>query len=165
MNKRVIKSALLMGIPFGVCMGLFTSWQGGYKTGIIGGIFCGLFFGIAMSIFAEVQRRKMKSKTGLFENEAIVFEGPANHFLKMEGRGGWLTLTPTRLSFRSHGKNIQNAPLDISLSEIGSVTVSRTAGFIPNGLRIIKKDGVTESFVVPGRKEWVKLIIKIANNE
>lgn len=100
----------------------------------------------------------MESRDATFEGEAALFQGPANHFLKVEGRGGWLTLTKTRLAFRSHGKNIQNQPMDIAISNILKAKPTMTAEFIANGLRITKKDGEKESFVVSHRKEWAKRI-------
>jgi hypothetical protein len=122
------------------------------------GVVSGVFFGLAMSAFVEFQRKQMESKAGLFEGEAVLFQGPANHFMKAEGRGGWLTLTATRLAFRSHGKNIQNAPLDIDLDEIRSVAPCRTALIIPNGLKVVRRDGVTDSFVVSAHREWARVI-------
>lgn len=102
----------------------------------------------------------MESKDDSFEGEDVLLQGPANHFLKKEGRGGWLTLTQSRLAFRSHGKNIQNAPLDVFLEDIDSVSKSSTLGIIPNGLRVVTLAGKVESFVVSNRKHWVNLIEK-----
>lgn len=158
MSQRLIKNVIVTGVPFGLFIGIFFSWSYGNYFGVIGGIGCGIFFGISMSLFAESQRRKMISENESFEGEAVLFQGPANHFMKAEGKGGWLTLIDTRLAFRSHGKNIQNKPIDIAISEIVEVKPNLMAGLIPNGLRIYKKDGDKESFVVSNRKDWATKI-------
>lgn len=152
------KTIVLAGVPFGIGMGLYFNWHFGFSFGLLGGLFCGIFFGILTNIFTEIQTKKMQSQTGVFEDEAIIFQGGANHFKGRESRGGWLTLTSTRLAFRSHGINFQNTPLDIPLTEIESADPALTFRFIPNGLRIKRKNGVVESFVVYHRKTWTKLI-------
>ena len=88
----------------------------------------------------------------------------ANHFRKKEGRGGWLTLTHTCLAFRTHGMNIQNTPLDISLQDVDSVAPSLTLGLIPNGLKFTI-NGMIESFVVSNRRKWVEQIEELRPNQ
>jgi hypothetical protein len=158
MVLRFIKSTLMTGVPFGLALGAFFAVVSDAITGLRAGLASGLLFGLIVSAFVEAQRRKMESGSGLFENEAVIFQGPANHFMKGEGRGGWLTLTPTRLAFRSHGKNIQNDPVDIRLNEIASVAACRTAGIIPNGLKVVRNDGASDRFVITTRKNWVRAI-------
>jgi hypothetical protein len=163
MGLRFVRYTLLAGAPFGLMMGaifaaaLFAAGSDA-RIGIWLGVASGLLFGLILAAFAETQRRRMESRSGLFEGEAIVLQGPGNHFLRGEGRGGWLTLTPTRLAFRSHGKNLQNAPVDIQLSEVASAAAYRTAGLIPNGLKVARKDGTSERFVVSARRDWVRTI-------
>jgi hypothetical protein len=158
MIQRLLKTALFTGVPFGLFMGLFLALSYGSKVGVPMGFACGLFFGLFVALFTETQRKKMQSKDGTLDGEAILFQGPANHFQNGEGRGGWLTLTLTRLVFRSHGMNIQNQPLNIEVGEILEVIPTLTVGFIPNGLRITLKNGRQESFVVQNRKKWSKVI-------
>ncbi len=88
----------------------------------------------------------------------MIFEGPANHFLSGEGRGGWLTLTSTRLVFRSHGNNLQNGTLHLGLDQMLSVTPRRTILFIPYRLRVHRTDGGNETFVVQDGMDWAKRI-------
>lgn len=159
MIKRLIESAALKGIPFGLLWGLFVASHEGssFAFAFQAGVAAGVFFGLAMAIFEESQRKKMESKNGIFEREEIVYQGPANHRL----RGGWLTLTPSRLSFRSHGKNFQNQPLDLGIGTIADAIPIRTAGIIPNGLLVITNKGEQHSFVVSNRMVWTTLIKKI----
>lgn len=163
-----VKIAFLTGIPFGLFFGLFMGlffgwrlglrWQFGLSLGLAGGLCAGILFGISMAAFARIQSKKMKSTDERLEGETILMQGPANHFLRGEGRGGWLTLTPSRLIFCSHGHNIQNSPLDIPLAEIREATPSLTMRIIPNGLRVNTKNGHRESFVVSNRKDWARRI-------
>lgn len=157
-TARFIKNAFLTGMPYGLFMGLVFSWLFGLPLGLALGLCAGIFFGISMAAFARIQSKKMKSTDERLEGETILMQGPANHFLRGEGRGGWLTLTPSRLIFRSHGHNIQNSPLDIPLAEIREATPSLTLRIIPNGLRVNTKNGHRESFVVSNRKDWARRI-------
>jgi hypothetical protein len=102
---------------------------------------------------------KLKSHGGVFEGETVLHEGPANHFLHFEGRGGWLVLTAKRLAFRSHGMNLQNQPLDIPLCAIRSARATLTWGLIPNGLTVLKIDGGRERFVLSSRRVWESKIM------
>lgn len=44
--------SLATGVPFGLCMGIFTAWQGGSAVGaVVGGVFAGTFFGFFMGRF------------------------------------------------------------------------------------------------------------------
>jgi hypothetical protein len=155
---RLIKNALLAGIPFGLLMGLLFAFMAGIYIGIFLGVVCGLLFGLAIAIFLELMRKNLGSKESHFEGEKIIHQGAANHFQGIEGRGGWLILTSNRLIFKSHGMNIQNQALSLEMQNIANVSAVKTAGIIPNGLLINKKDGSKEQFVVSGRQEWVKYI-------
>ena len=156
--RRLVKNSILYGLPFGIFMGLYFHWFYGPGSGIFGGVFSGILFGVAMAVFAGLQRKRMQSIEATFEGETLICQGPANHFRKAEGRGGWLYLTSTRLAFRSHGKNIQNQPVDIDTREILEVRPTRLLGFIPTGLSVFRKTGGKESFVVSKRKEWNRQI-------
>lgn len=147
-----------MGVPFGLLMGLGFAWRYGPWLGTVAGLACGASFGLAMAAFVERQRQRLHSVNAQFEGEPVVQEGPANHFLRGEGRGGWLTLTPSRLVFISHGKNLQNASLNLGLDQIASAAPALTAGVIPNGLRVHLNNGERESFVVSERKVWAQRI-------
>ena len=165
MLERLATTAVMVGVPFGLFMGLFFGWQHGARVGLSAGAVSGFLFGPALAVFAEMQRRKLRPLDDMFEGEPVLYQGPANHFHRAEARGGWLTLTATRLAFRSHGKNIQNHPLDIDLKSIASASPSRTAGCIPNGLLIRTHGGEKESFVVARRKVWADMIQRTAKAE
>lgn len=149
---------LVAGVPFGIVMGLFFSVIVGIQAAFLLGLVSAVCFGGAMATFLETQRDRMESKDGLFEGETVIYQGPANHFLNKESRGGWLTLTESRLCFRSHGSNMQNQPVNIEIKTISGVQPKLTLGIIPNGLRVNLKTGQSEYFIVFNRSNWIKLI-------
>jgi hypothetical protein len=145
--------ALTTGLPFGVAMGLYLGTQRGPLVGLIFGGGAGLLFGVLLATFAEAQRRRMEIPGKELDGEKIIKQGPANHWLGAEARGGWLVLTERRLVFRSHGKNIQNAGAELRLADITAVEPSNTLGIVPNGLRVRHGDAV-EKFVLTERSDW-----------
>jgi hypothetical protein len=156
MNSSFLRGVVATGVPFG--MGIYFSFRYGIPRGALAGFASGIFFGLAMTLFAQKQRERMGAKGGVFEGEDVLHEGPANHFKRAEGRGGWLTLTANKLSFRSHGKSIQNQPVDINLSDILNLKLTRTLGIVPNGFCVTRMDGTADRFVVTGRSEWLRIV-------
>lgn len=157
-----LKTFFLIGTFFGVFMGLFYGYGFGLKTGIVYGIVLGIFFGAVMASFARFQSKKFQTERPLFTGENLIKEGPANHFLKFEGVGGWLYLTDKNLLFKSHPVNIQNHELLIPLSEIAETGKGRAFGIFPNRLQIKLKNEKVEKFVVDDVREWVKNIQELS---
>lgn len=90
--------------------------------------------------------------------ETIVRQGSANHFVGVEGVGGKLYLTTTRLYHQPHAANVQTQQASYPLSEIATAEKRNTFGIIPNGLLVTLKGGRQEKFVVAGRKKWITAI-------
>jgi|GEM_PF-510847 len=153
--RRVLRGIAFAGIPFGAAMAIPVFFFSGGMPALVGGVIAGGLFGVGITLFAEYQRRRMECRGGVFEGEAIVFQGPANHFRNREGRGGWLVLTKRRLAFRSHGSNFQNEPVDLAIEDVSGVSPERTLGLVPNGLRVDLHDGKREKFVVTDRRRWI----------
>lgn len=153
-----LRRVVAAGIPFGVGMGIYFSFRYGIPGGALAGIASGIFFGLAMTLFAEKQRVRMGAKDGVFDGHDVIHEGHANHFKRAEDRGGWLTLTADKLSFRSHGQNIQNQPVEINLADILNLKLTRSLGMIPNGFCVTSMDGTVNRFVVTGRSEWLRIV-------
>lgn len=158
MISRALKTLLITGVLFGGLMSPILILLYGAKVGTICAVASGIAFGIAIAVFSEWQRKRMEARGGEFEGEPVLFQGPANHFLNRESRGGFLTLTPTRLAFRSHGMNVQNSSFDLSLSEIEKVWPARSLGIVPNGLRVQSRGGAVEKYVVFANRDWVAKI-------
>jgi hypothetical protein len=157
-QNRFLRTALSAGVPFGVFMGGYYALQSGPVPGITGGALAGVLFGLGMAGIAEWQRKRMEVKGPDFEGSKVVFQGPANHRLGIEARGGWLILTESELVFRSHGKNLQNAMVRIPVGELTEATTYRSLGIVANGLRVGRTGGGHESFVVSERALWVERI-------
>ena len=86
--------------------------------------------------------------------------GPANHKKGLEYVGGSLLLTSKQLNFKSHNFNLQNHEEKFPLNEIRSIKRCNTLGVVPNGFSIKLVDGREEKFVVNGRDEWIRQIVK-----
>ena len=156
-GKRLLSTGVRSGVPFGVAMSLLFSINYGLPGGLIAGVAAGLLFGVALALFTEAQRKKLEV-TGDYQGEAILHQGPANHWRRGEARGGWLLLTPRRLVFRAHQANVQNEPIELAVADLRGSEPCRTLGVVPNGLRVHLTSGVQERFVVSERASWVAKI-------
>lgn len=150
-KSNVIAVGLFAGLGFGFFFGIF---MGGFSVGLPAGI----FFGLAMAMFLKFQYAKNKSLPEDIISEGILAHGPANHFLGMEGRGGWLFLTKSNLIFKPHGVNVQKAIFKIPLSDISSWGEHNHLGIIPNGIKVQKTNNVIERFVVASRNDWLEVL-------
>lgn len=163
--KTEIKSSIIAGIAFGVLYGLSTAYItarilniSATTAGISVGIASGIMFGVGIFLF--VTSKTVKEQTQIDTNgQSIIFSGPANHFMGIEGVGGKLYLFSDRLEFKSHNFNIQNHHLVISLKEIKEVSFYNPVWFIRTGMNITMINGKVERFVVPSRKLWQEKIL------
>jgi len=87
--------------------------------------------------------------------EPAVLEKMANLFRGVESVGGRMYLTAKGLYFSSHALNVQAGDSRIGFDEILNVEKCNTLGFLPNGLRVITKQGVTYQFVLWGRDDVI----------
>lgn len=153
---KFLRSTLTLGLPFAVAMTLLISILVGPGRALMIGPAAGLLFGVLLAAFVAAQRRRMEIPGGVLDGERILHQGPANHKEGIEMRGGWLVLTERALVFRSHGMNVQNAPLRVELSQIRVVAAVRTGGVVPNGLLVDLGGGRTVQFVVQERAAWLQ---------
>lgn len=100
----------------------------------------------------------------LYPGELLVKQGGANLQRGAEAVGGKLFLTDRRLVFRSHGMNIQNAGVDIPLTDVTGLAKAWTKMFgaiplVPNSIVMHTAAGIDFSFVVMGgRGTWISAI-------
>ncbi len=153
--KDHVKAGLVSGIAFGIFMAIFSVFTAGPASALLTGLIAGALFGLIIGVFGGVMSRKMAGKLPLLPGEEIIKEGPANHLVRGESVGGWLTVTNQRLHFTSHKINVQVHNLSLPLYEIAGAETSATAGIVPNGLLIKTASGQKERFVVNGRAAWV----------
>ena len=92
--------------------------------------------------------------------ERILYVGGANLFRGIEGVGGKLRITDTRILFEPHFFNIQKGNLEIPLKEILLIGKRNTMLLIPNGIYVQLKSGVVYRFVVNERERIIDLITK-----
>lgn len=154
---RFLKMTVFAGVPFGLFMGLYFTFQWGSFLGVGLGLAAGLPFGLLLAAFTAWQGSRFTREAPGLEGEQLLKQGPANHFRGGESVGGWLYLTDKRLLFRSHRFNVQNHELSIPLAEIVEVQTCSTAWVVPNGLRVVTVQ-VAERFVVEGRRSWLQEI-------
>ncbi len=154
--KTWIYSAFFFGLPMGV---LFSLQNNNWLIGIGGGLIAGVLFATLMCWFAARQIKRFSADRPDLDGEAILFEGPANHFKGAEGVGGYLWLTTGQLFFRSHRFNIQNHECRMPLSEIADAEATKTLGLVPNGLLVRLVSGTQERFVVHKNRDWTTRIL------
>jgi len=95
MNFRQLATTFVStGTPFGLFMALISAFQFGQSWGVMAGVVTGVLFESAITLFVLFMSNRMRVR-GDFENEPVLWQGPANHVLGIEARGGWLILTPT----------------------------------------------------------------------
>lgn len=157
--KYFAKRVFVSGVPYGIAMGIVFLFIAGWPVALLLAVGSGLVFGLAMATFTTFTRKKFALQPPAFENEEVIHDGPANHFLKREGVGGWLFLTSRRVLFISHSVNFQPHALSIELADISNALPVLTLGVIPNGLRILTRSGDDERFVVQDRKTWCNEIV------
>ncbi len=150
---KFFKDVARAGVPFGASMAVVFGAQFGPRAGVPLGLSSGLLFGLALSAFGAYQRTAFSRMVPDWDGERVLKQGPANHFVRWEGVGGWLYLTDKRLLFRSHKLNAQTHELSIPLAEIVEARPGATAWVVPNGLRVVTTTG-EERFVVQGRRLW-----------
>jgi hypothetical protein len=159
---QFLKTTLVIGFPFGILWGSYMRLEMGPGFGVGVAAVASLLFGVSMAGFqawvGSSKQRREQMNLELFPGEVIERQGPANHKLGAEYRGGWLFLTDNRLVFRPHVVNFQKEPVDLDRKAVIEVRPVATLGLVPNGLLVVSKDGREDRFVVSRRKAWVEAI-------
>jgi hypothetical protein len=155
-----IKSALVLGVPFGLLFGAAVQIPAFVMTGepfyfVSIALSTGLLFGVICSAIMSSTAVEKAVRIDLPDGETVQYSGGANHFLGAEARGGYLYLTNRNLIFQPHGFNIQTDGVSIALVDIAEVKPIWSLGIVPNGVGVTTRDGVMNKFVVYQRKEWV----------
>ena len=158
-----IKLALISGAAFGLAMGVFISVQSGrcdlgVELGLVAGLLFGPLMAGGMKMFITWLNTWLKVERPEFGSDSMLLEGPANHFKGIEGVGGYLWLTDTRVHFRSHSYNFQNHEWSSPLSSIHDVQATKTVGLFKNGLRLKTRAGEEHRFTVYDNQGWTEAI-------
>jgi energy-coupling factor transporter transmembrane protein EcfT len=155
-----IRNLILAGMLFGLLLGIFFGIRFGLRTALIAGPIAGLAFGLILYFFMTSSVVKRQTEIEHLDGMTIIRSAAANHFVNGEAIGGKLYLLPDKLQFQSHGFNIQNSKLILSIKEIKEVGFYNTLWLISNGLVVTTLSGQTEKFVVSKRQLWKDAIEK-----
>ena len=82
----------------------------------------------------------------------------ANLFRGIEAVGGKIHFSDNSLIFKSHELNIQKGKTEIKYKDIESISKRNTLGIVPNGIKIVLKNGVEHNFVVNNRKKIINFL-------
>ena len=100
----------------------------------------------------------LKTEIARVEAEEVFYRGSANLFRGIEGIGGRLLVTSTRLLFQPHAVNIQRQSLELPISAIKGASRRNTMGIVPNGMKVNTRDGLEYQFVVKNRDAIIECI-------
>ncbi|MCL2342227.1 MAG: hypothetical protein FWC53_04250 [Firmicutes bacterium] len=149
---------VLLGILFAILYGLVTM---DIYNAIVSGTVFAVFLAVFMGVLKRSQKKQfMKFKENLKENNEIIFGSAANYYTGKKVIGGWLILTKDKLFFKTYKNNIKIKEFAANLDSIDDIFKYSNLGVIPNGLRVVLKDGTTARFVVMDRRKWVKNLRK-----
>jgi hypothetical protein len=155
-TKQTIRNSIRAGLLFGLAAGLLYGLARGPVDGVIIGILTGCIFGLFLGVFSLLAIRKFRGmRAEMAQQVSIVYDGGANHFVGIEGVGGWLFLTDRELIFKSHKFNVNRHELVVPLSDIASVKTGKSLGLIANKLTVQTKLGSSEVFVVNDAPAWL----------
>ncbi|WP_231426228.1 hypothetical protein [Pedobacter sp. Leaf250] len=160
-RKTTVKALIIASIGFALLFGAFIAFTNGIWYALVAGPVTGILWGLMMYLF--INSKKVNEQTtleGIAESD-IIYSGGANYFKNAEAVGGKLYLLKDRLEFKSHQLNIQNQTFKINTADIQEIISYNTLGLIPNGLKVVLKDGVQEKFVVNNRTIWRENIQKL----
>lgn len=82
----------------------------------------------------------------------------ANLFRGIEAVGGKIHFDDNSLIFESHKLNMQKGKTEIKYKDIGSISKRNTLGIVPNGIKIVLKNGIEYGFVVNNRKKIIEFL-------
>jgi hypothetical protein len=160
-----MKKAIITSVPFATIMTIFFYFfnSKGTVSAIIAGLLSAAIYIVFLRLMARLLYNNIKKLVLLkpYDNEEIIFESPANHFMNKEAVGGLLCFTNQRIVFQSHNLNIQNDKWEIKTTDITRVSENKKWGIIPNGLLIETGKKNPEKFVVDEPDKWVRLLNQI----
>jgi len=94
-------------------------------------------------------------------NETIIMAGNTKMRHLDQQVQGKLIVTNQRIYFRSLKESFRDCDREITPAEIRDLIYFNTFWLIPNGMKIITRNGDENQFIVSNRNEWAKLITKM----
>jgi hypothetical protein len=105
--------------------------------------------------------KNIKMKLILQPNETIIMAGNSkmrHSALEVQGK---LIVTNQRIYFRTLKEGCRGWDREITPSEIRDLIYFNTFWLIPNGMKIITRNGDENQFIVSNRNAWAKLITRM----
>lgn len=163
-----IKRALSFGVPFGLAMGIYLSFQYDLLLpALIGGFTAGVLFGISMAFYmGMISKRLIKIEENAKEvigNQKIIFSSGANTLDGILPKLGWLSLTSTHLIFVPEmNKKTILQKIEIALSAIEEVTPTKHR--LNRNAILVVHEGKSQKFLIDSidPKLRVKNIVWVA---
>ncbi|MET3114804.1 hypothetical protein AAKU52_002543 [Pedobacter sp. CG_S7] len=158
------KNTIYVALFFAISMSIFNAVYFDIKYALLSFPISLLVFGFPIYYFTKstVFTRHAEIDTA---GKAILYAGPANHFLNGLSIGGKLYLLDDKIQFQSHQFNIQNDSHVLKLDQIGSVKSYKSLGIIPNGLSITTINGETQQYVVNNIRYWKNEIERLSQQK
>jgi hypothetical protein len=101
----------------------------------------------------------------LAQDEELIKNGEATHFIGRQWAGGRLALTDKRLIFKTHKNNSKIYQVSFELSRLKKVNAIKTLNLIMNGLLLELEDNTSVRFIVEEPNKWVDMIQKQKTHE
>lgn len=169
MTGTVVLAGAAFGVPFAPAFWYVMTWlpprfgADYLSVGLIA-LASGGLFGLLLALFLGSKTVARQTALDLPAGETLEQQGWANHFMRIEARGGRLYLTNRNLIFQPHKFNLQSTGVVIPRAEIANASKCMTLWVLPNGLMITRRDGTKERFVVSDRKDWIRRIAQGADS-
>lgn len=183
-GKNAVKSGILFGLGMGffyallfiplMTLALMVEIKGiavlligpvvGIILSVMLAILSGLLFGFLIWLFSKLQDGKVKElRADVMSGTTVYYDDAANHLVGKEGVSGWLFLTENSLYYKSFLMNIQVHELNLPLAEIEKVEMARFK-LIGQSIRVYRKNGTVEIYVVNEPKTWLSKINERMNS-
>lgn len=94
-------------------------------------------------------------------NETIIMAGNSKMRHSDQEVQGKLIVTNQRIYFRSLKESCRDCDREITPAEIRDLIYFNTFWLIPNGMKIVTRNGNENQFIVRNRNEWAKLITRM----
>jgi hypothetical protein len=94
-------------------------------------------------------------------NEVVLKAGDTNQIVENKTIEGKFIVTNQRIYFRTLKEGCRGWDREITPAEIRDLIYFNTFWLIPNGMKIITRNGDENQFIVSNRNAWAKLITRM----
>ena len=156
--SALLRQVAIIGLPFGVLMGLYWKFvvpliggdQSGWLSALVFALVNGVGFGVTMTIMQSRRWKKLLRLPVPDFNEGEIIRTSVGFF---KGKSGWLVLSDSRLFFQDSRTGTEK--ISVPVDQIESATASNTPGFGME-LNVKEKQGHRRKFLVPDNSDWLE---------